>query len=384
MRTPLAWLNLVHNKVRTAVAVAGVTFAVVLIFMQLGFLGTTVQTADLIYNSLGFDLLLRSCQYRRLSESGVFPQARLYTAASLPEVARVCPLDVAPSFWRNPHIGRTRMILTMGVRHEDPVFTVEELDRKVRLLSDREYILVDRLSRPEFGPRDKVSFGDGDVGTDAEVNRQRVKIVGHFLLGAGFEADGAMVVNDRGFRRLHAGRKPEDVNLGLVQLQPGADPEAAVVRMREILPGDVQVLTKAAVIAGERKMWIDDMAIGVIFQMGVAVALIVGTAIVYQVLSSDVTNHLPEYATLKAMGYRGGFLARVVLQQAVILALLGFLPGLAFSLGLYAYTHEMTKLPMDMPLGRVGFVLALSVVMCTLSGLGALRKVYKADPADLY
>ncbi|MBU4399689.1 MAG: FtsX-like permease family protein, partial [Planctomycetes bacterium] len=121
-----------------------------------------------------------------------------------------------------------------------------------------------------------------------------------------------------------------------------------------------------------------------IFQLGVVVALVVGTAIVYQVLSSDVANHLPEYATLKAIGYGGGYLAGVVLQQAAMLAVLGFLPGLAISAVLYWLTRAMARVPIEMTVGRVFFVFGLSVLMCTISGLGALRKVRSADPADLF
>lgn len=384
MKTPLAWLNLTHNKMRTFAAVAGVTFAVVLIFMQLGFLGTAEQTADLIYSTLDFQLVLRSGQYRRLSESGTFPDTRLYTASSLPEVAGVSPFHVAPCQWRNPHTGRKRLILTMGVPPEDPVFVVEEMRRKVALLTDPEFVLIDRMSRPEFGPANHVRFGDDDIGAEEEVNQRRIRIVGNFLLGAGFEGDGAIIINERGFRRLLPGRKPDAVNLGLVRLRSGADPESAARRLRALLPDDVQVLTKAEVIERERRMWVDEMAIGIIFKMGVAVALLVGTAIVYQILSSDVANHIAEYATLKAVGYSNPFLASVVLQQAAILAVLGFLPGLFISQGLYVLTHHMTNLPIDMTVLRVVFVFGLSVTMCMLSGLGALRKVYQADPADLF
>jgi putative ABC transport system permease protein len=384
MKTPLAWLNLVHSKTRTMVAVAGVAFAVVLIFMQLGFLGAAEKTAELIYNSLDFQVLIRSRQYRRLASSGTIPEARLYSAASTPEVARVYPLRLLSGKWRNPFTFRKRTILTIGVRPEDSVFLVPELCKKTRLLTDPEFVLIDRLARSEFGPRNGRSFGDEDLGSETEVNQHRVQVVGHFALGGGFEADGVLLVNQRGFQRLHSAAKPDQVNLGLVQLQPGADAEAVADRLRRNLPDDVEIFTRPAVIARERRIWVEEMAIGVIFRMGVGVALVVGMAIVYQVLSSDVANHLPEYATLKAVGYGDRFLAKVVLQEAVILALFGFLPGLAVSQLLYLLTNQMTRLPIEMSLARVALVLGLSVLMCTVSGLGALRKVHQADPADLF
>ena len=169
-----------------------------------------------------------------------------------------------------------------------------------------------------------------------------------------------------------------------MKLRPGADPDAVAAALRDYLPDDVEVLTRADVLGREVRHWVWETSIGLIFQLGVVVALVVGTAIVYQVLSSDVANHLPEYATLKAMGYSGNYLASVVLQQAVVLAVLGFVPGLAISAALYALTRAAARIPIDMTLARVLFVLGLAVAMCTISGLGALRKVRSADPADLF
>ena len=383
MKTPLAWLNLAHSKMRTAAAVAGVTFAVMLLFMQLGFLGSVKATAVTIYDALDFDLVIRSRRYLRLADTRVFPRSRLYQAASQPGVLRVSPFQVGLNQWRNPADGSKRRIMTLG-KPQDPVFGIEEIQRKSALLTAPEFVLIDRRSRREFGPRDQKQFGDGDVGTETEIAGQRVRIVGHFALGAGFEADGAILVGDRGFRRIQPGRSPGDVSLGLVKLEPGVDAEAAAARLQEALPEDVTVLTRAEVIAFELHCWVDEMSVGVIFQLGVVVALAVGIAIVYQVLSSDVINHLAEYATLKAVGYSDAFLRKVILQQAIVLAVLGFLPGLVISQVLYRVTTRVANVEVAMNVPRVVFVLALAVAMCMVSGLGAMRKVRSADPADLF
>jgi putative ABC transport system permease protein len=264
------------------------------------------------------------------------------------------------------------------------VFLVDEIQSQLDLLKVPEFVLVDRKSRREFGPANQRRFSDADIGVETELSQQRVRIVGHFSLGTGFVADGAVLINTDGFRRIRPQQVPNDVSLGLVKLEPGADPEAIASQLRNALPEDVEVVTRADVCSREIRHWVWNTSIGLIFQVGVLVALVVGTAIVYQVLSSDVTNHLPEYATLKAIGYSGNYLASVVLQQAMVLAVLGFLPGLAVSLTLYTITRAAARIPIDMPLGRVVFVLALAVVMCTVSGLGALRKVRSADPADLF
>lgn len=384
MRIPLAWLNLLHSKMRTALAVAGVAFAVILIFMQLGFLGSAQQSATLFFDALDFDLLVRSHNYLHLIASRTFPRDRLQEAESIAGVQSASPVYLVSDFWRNPHDGSKRVLLVIGVDPNGPVFRIDDIQRKLALLSMPEFVLIDTKSRREFGPQDDRRFGDADVGADAELAQQHVRIVGHFTLGTGFVADGDVLTNIRGFQRIRPQLAPEQVSLGLVKLLPAADPEQVAAALRAYLPDDVEVLTRADVLGGEVRHWVWETSIGLIFQLGVIVALVVGTAIVYQVLSSDVANHLPEYATLKAMGYSGRYLASVVLQQAVVLAVMGFLPGLAISAILYSLTRFAARIPIDMTFGRVVFVLGLAVVMCTISGLGALRKVRSADPADLF
>ncbi len=384
MKIPLAWHNLVNGKVRTAAATAGVAFAVVLIFLQLGFLGATEQTASLVYDAMDFDLLLRSRNSRRLAESQPFPRSRMDLVTSVPGVREVHPFYIGFQRWRIPTTGFGRRILTMGIGIGDAVFADKELQRKTHLLTAPDYALIDRLSRKDFGPANKKAFGDDDVGTEAEVGYCRVRIVGHYALGASFASDGSLVLSDEGFLRLFQRWPPDTVSLGLVKIEPGLDPEVVAQRVRQYLLPDMEVFTKAAIIAKERNMWLWEMSIGMIFLMGVAVALVVGVAIVYQILSSDVASHLPEYATLKAMGYRNGYLRKVVLQEAILVSLLGFVPGLIIAEGLYWLTHYFTNIPIAMTLPRLLAVLGMSVVMCGISGMAALLRLQRADPADLF
>lgn len=384
MHTPLAWLNLLHSKMRTALAIAGVAFAVILIFMQLGFLGSAQQSATLFFDALDFDLLIRSRHYLHLIASRSFPRDRLGEAESLAGVRSVSPVYLVSDFWRNPHDGSKRVMLIIGVNPNTPVFRQDDTQEKLSLLTMPEFVLVDTKSRREFGPQDRHRFGRSDVGTETELAQRQVRIVEHFTLGTGFVADGAVITSVRGFERIRPQLAPEQVSLGLVKLEPGADPAKVAAAMESYLPDDVEILTREQVLGGEVRHWVWETSIGLIFQLGVVVALVVGIAIVYQVLSSDVANHLPEYATLKAMGYGGSYLAAVVLQQAVALAVMGYLPGLVISEALYGLTRVTARIPIDMTLWRILFVLALTVLMCTISGLGALRKVRSADPADLF
>jgi len=384
VRTPLAWFNLVHNKTRTVVAVAGVAFSVVLIFMQLGFHGSVEKTATVVYDALQFDAVLRSREYLHVADPRSFPQARLHQAESVTGVSTIVPFYVDLNQWRNPITGRNRGILVMGVRPGDDVFAKTELHDKAVLLGRDDSLLIDRRSRREFGPKNKRQFSDEDLGVESEVGQRQVRIVGHFGLGTGLAADGAVLMNERGFCRVFPGRTVDRVSLALIRVGDGTDAAEVVDRLRQTLPGDVEVLTRGDVIEFEKNRWVNETSIGLIFRLGVVVAFIVGMAIVYQVLSSDVAGHLPEYATLKAMGYGNRYLSTVVLQQAAMLAVLGFVPALAVSEILYRITSYYANVPVEMNPRRILFVFALAVAMCAVSGIGALRKARTADPADLF
>ena len=405
MKTPLAWKNLVHNKVRTVVALAGVGFAVILIFMQLGFLGAVRKTATQIYDALDFDLMLRSPAYLHLTEPRTFPRERVFQAASLPEVQRAQPFYLGLSEWQAPQpedalpdqwSGDWRGIITMGVDPNAPPFIPEDLREKSSKLTNPRFVLIDSKSKPEFGPKNGVRFDEGDIGVETALGNSRVRIVGVVELGTGLAANGACIANYEGFARACPWQPLDETNLGLVKLVSGADPEAAKQRAQLLLgapttdarpssqPADVEVLTRADVRQREEYRWVVQTPLGKIFNLGVWVALFVGVAIVYQVLSTDIANMMGEYATLKAMGYPNRYLAMVVLQQSVLLALVGYVPSLLISWGLYKFVGGQSGLPMVMTWQILATVLALAVVMCVLSGMAALRKLFQADPADLF
>lgn len=384
MKTPLAWLIMSHNKLRAIVATAGVAFAIILLFMQLGFLGAVESTATLIYDELDFDVLVRSKRYLHFANSDSFPKSRLRLAASLPEVQCATPFYVELNQWRNPQDGTKRGILMIGADPNDQVFQSPELQQSLARLVAPEFLLIDRQSRREFGPANGRRFGDLDVGVQTELAEQAVRIVGCFSLGSGLAANGSVILSDRGFARTLPGRTTDDVSLGLIKVGDNAHAEAVAAKLRRILPPDVEVLTRVQVADYEVNRWVNETQIGVIFQLGVLVSLIVGAAIVYQVLSSDVARHLSEYATLKAMGYRNFYLVRVVFRQALILAAAGFGLAVVLSEGLYRFTTKVANVPIEMNMQRSAAVFGLSVGMCLVSSLIAIRRLRKAEPAALF
>lgn len=386
MSTPLALKNLWHEKGRTLVAVAGVTFAVVLILMQLGFYGSAQATATLMYDRLRFDILINSPTYQYLSFPGQFPRRRLVQAAAVDGVERVSPMYVGTGPWATPESGSAPAILPSDDRARrslemygvDPSYLPLDLDglpREVPGLRNPGAVLMDS--------RSKKAFGSMTPGTVTEINRQRVEIIDTYALGTGFGSDGAVIVGERTFQEL-TGRPLSLVSLGLIELKPGADVNAVAAALRASLPYDVQVRTREEAIGDEMTHWVDKTALGIIFFWGAFIAFFVGTAIVYQVLAADISYRVAEYATLKAIGYSDWYLSSIVLTQSIVLGIAGFVPGFLISLGLYQVTRMLAGIPIAMTTPRAVLVLGLSVLMCAGSGLLVMRKLRSADPADLF
>lgn len=380
MRTPLALLNLTAEKTRFVVAIAGVAFAVILVFMNLGFLGSLAETAAIIYSRINADIFLISPQALEITSTKPFPIERIYQAAGVPGVRRVMPLYVGYLQWRNVETRQSRAMFVYGINPNDPVFTMPEMQTPENQAALRRFdtVLIDTLSRPEYGPQ--------TVGTVTEADGRKATIGGQFTLGGGFAADGTLIMSDQNFRRYFDPFPLNRINLGLIQVDESVDPLQVCDRLRKILPKDVIVFTQQQIIERDRDYWIGATSTGFIFGMGVAVSCIVGTVIVYQILYTEISDHLKQYATLKAMGYSNRFLFITVIQESVILAVLGYIPGFIISLMLYELTIRATAggLPVRMDLERAVLVLGLAVIMCTLSGLVSVNKAITADPADVF
>ncbi|WP_017323954.1 ABC transporter permease DevC [Synechococcus sp. PCC 7336] len=380
MRTPLAWLNLIHERSRLVVAAAGVAFAVLLVFMNLGFLGALSTTASQLYTRMNGDVFLISPLTPEISTAKPFPLERLYEAAGIAGVEETMPLYVGYLQWRNPETGISRAMFFFGINPNDRLFALPELSQPENLVAlvQPNTVLMDLRSRSEFGPT--------AVGTQTEVDNRRVTIGGQYSLGGGFAADGTVMVSDTNFRRYFERRPLDLIDLGVIALAEGADPVQVRDRLRQILPQDVEVFTQTEMVERERSFWINTTSTGFIFGMGVAVSLVVGAVIVYQILYADISDRLPEYATLKAMGYGDTYLFGVVLQEAAILGGLGYVPGFLLSLGLYQLTLKATDgtLPIGMNSDRAIFVFLLTIGMCAISACISLQKVVSADPAEVF
>ncbi|MFO0924550.1 MAG: FtsX-like permease family protein [Pirellulales bacterium] len=391
-RTPIAFLNLISNPTRAIISLSGVAFALLLIFVQLGFRGAVANTATIVYGKLDFDILIQSTGYLHLYEPRTFDRRYMEMIRSRTDLVQsVEPFWIMINKWRSPQDGRYRAIGMMAVESGSNPILVPELDEKLKLLASPDFVLMDRATRPDYGPKDGKRFGDEDIGEACELGERQATIVGHFLIGTGLATNGAVLISDVGYGFRSNVDVKSQVSMGLVRLNDGVDPAQAVDELQAWLQKhdpsasfNMRLLTRKQTIANEHHRWLNETPIGVIFQMGVVLAFMVGAAVVYMVLAQDVMNRLPEYATLKAMGYSQGFVSYIVLQQALWLAIAGFIPAVLLSEVLYRITAWSAGIPIGMTVTRLVGVALLSIAMCTLSGMGALRKLWQADPASLF
>ncbi len=381
MAVRLAWKQLTADPLRFTVALAGVGFAVMLMLMQLGFRHAMLKSAVHYQERLEYDLALVSPKTVFIGLTHPFPRRRLYQAAAVDGVEAVTPVYAYQQHFRNPWRHNTRNLLVVGVDPTRHVLDAPGIEENLHLLKQPDVILFDRRSRPEFGP---VGERFGEETIEPEIAGRRVEVVGLFELGVSFGVDGNVYTSDLNFLRIFRNRDPGAIDVGLIHLERGADVSEVRRRLGELLERDVEILTREGFVARERAYWEGTTPVGYVFTFGLIMGLVVGGIIVYQILFADVSDHLREYATLKAIGYSNPSLAAVVLRQALALAFLGFLPGTLLAAVAYRLASAAIRMPLDLEAGRLVAVLVLTVAMCAAAGLVALRKLKEADPADVF
>ena len=372
---PLAWRNLVAKKPRLLRSSAGIGFAVLLMLMQLGFERAFFDSSLEIVRALDADLVIQSAHKYRFVTQEPFAASAIEAAAAVPGVASAGALyaDWLDTAWKNPFTGDSYLVRAFAFDPDHPLLRFPEIVEQSPKLKPPDTVLIDRKGRRFLGM-------DRAPAT-SEINGRAVRVVGSFALGPDFQSDGTIVTSAETFQRLLPGHA---VEAGLVKLAPGADVNAVAARLKAALPPDLAVMSKAAVIEMERDFQAKVSSAGPIFWMGTIVGFVVGMLISYQVIYSDLSEQMPQYATLKAMGYRPGYLILSVLEQGGLSALAGWIPAYFVSLGLYRLIAWLALIPLRISLGVALLSLALTLGMCLVSAAIAVRRVLAADPAEVF
>jgi putative ABC transport system permease protein len=324
---------------------------------------------------------MRASKYRFGSEDPFAP-ADLAPAQGVAGVASLTPLYAAWQrfFWKDPTGDKAYLIQVFGFDPDRPVFSIPELRAESELLKEPDAVIVDRRSRPFLGM---------DSGAQAtEINGHPVRIVGTYALGPDFMANGTVMMSARNFAALLTGNPdylPQvPVEFGVVKLQPGADIKTVEEALRVALPGALRVLSKPELIAFERDFQADLSSAGPIFWMGTIVGFVVGMLISYQIIYTDLSDQLPQYATLKGMGYGSLYLVRVVFEQAAFAAVAAYVPAWLLCLLVYRIIGELALMPLHMTLRVTAISFALTLGMCLVSAALAIRRVIVVDPAEVF
>ena len=409
----LAWKNSTNNPKRLAVRCAGITFAVVLMFMQNGFRDALFDSNVRIVEKIDCDIVIKNRSRYTLSSTQKIDLNVLVLAAGHQAVIESQPLfiEIAASYLRklaevDPNDSqtgrnslvskgfkglRTRKVRVIGFDVSSPMFEPFGIADYTEALNQLGTAVADSKSSTrtfQFDPKSVRDHGP----RFGELADKKIKLEGTFKLGIDFSNHGNLIMSSDNFHKYFSyrgnGAKDGDakntLDFGLLRCKPGTDVQQVVREIQALVGENYEVDSKTGFIQSERNFWSKNTPIGLVFLVGIVIGFVVGLIICYQVLATDIGDHLGEFATLKAMGYAPSFFIAVVVFQAVCLAVFSFLPGLLITLLTFQVVNATSGLVMFLNLWRGGIVLVLTVVMCVVSGFIALRKLLTADPASLF
>lgn len=376
MKVPLAWRILTYDKRRTGLALIGIFMAILLVFVELGFFYAVPRGGLLLYDNMRFDLLLASNEYEYQAQPGAFPLDRLGPVRSSPDVAEAVPIYFGFAKWKSGEGGMWPDVFVIGFDPASHIFIPESINRQTEILDRPDMVLVDSATRPMFGPLDNRRI--------VEIGDRKITIGGQYVLGTGFMGLGVVLANTANFARLFPQRGVNIVNLGAIQLKPGVDPEHAADDLRKVVGSGLQVFTHKALETHETAYWTTRTSVGIIFGSGLLISFIVGIMIVYQIVSTQVSRQLPQFATMKAIGYPDRALAETVSAMSLLIVIAGFVPALGAALGLYSVIRQETLLPVTMSEMRLLAVFAAALAMALISALLSVGTLRRAAPADVF
>jgi putative ABC transport system permease protein len=369
----LAFRNLFHDRIRLAVTLVGILFSIVLVAVQLGlYLGASNMITGNIDHAKA-DLWITVYGAKSFEDGGMLltPRER-HQALATPGVKAVIPLVVRFAEWRKPEGGSTRVVIVGSDAEDGGLEPWGLIQGTWEDIKSPEAIAVDRTYFNELG-----ITGLGDTAQIA-TGRVRVRAI----------TDGirSFTQSPYTYTTLNRARAlfgdSDGTTFYLVQLEPGANVETVRQDLQKRLEG-AEVLTQAEFRDRSLKQWLFRTGAGVALIGGALLGSLVGTVIVAQTLYSSTKDHLSEFATLRALGSSSGYIHQVILAQAGISAVVGYILGMSIALTILFFSRN-TALPLVMTPGLAFWLFTLTVGMCAISALSAIVKVTKIDPATVF
>lgn len=375
-RVSIAVKMLLHNKVRLAMSLSAMAFTVVIMFMQMGFFNGINDSQSRLAGFFDADLVMMDNRSIHLNKYVQMDRSRMMQALGFEEVLEAIPLYKGLAAMKNPQTGMSNVIFVVA-------FPVESMPLK---LSNREEVssILKRQGTVVFDRKSRRIFGRIEAGRDIEINEQKYRVGGLVEIGPNFSIDGTVLMSDSTWHRGWWSEGPDRVDYGLLRVRPGTDIQALKSDLLDLLPKDVTILTPQEIRQREIIHTIKAVPLGAIFGVGMVIGFIIGVIICYQILYNEITDHLHQYATLRAMGFSNKFLRKSVVEEALWLSLLGFIPGVLCGHLLYVIIEYQTGILMYLTPLRVALIFSFTVAMCVIGGLIAVRRVTTVDPAELY
>jgi putative ABC transport system permease protein len=379
-RVPLAWRNLVADRWRLLRASAGIAFAVLLMLVQLGFERAFFEASLAEVRALDGDLFVINASKYRFGTRDPFAARDVATVKTIPGVETVAPLyaDWMDFFWTSPADNKPHLVRVFAFDPDaTPVFNLAGIVDHQSLLKPDDTVLIDSRSRDFLGMDTNV--------TETKLNGETVHVVGKFELGPDFMADGTVVMSDQTFAKFfRTSIAAMPVETEVIRVQPNADVADVQKRLAAALPTTLRVMTKAELVEFERDFQAKLSSAAPIFWLGAMVGFVVGTLISYQIIYTELSDRLPQYATLKGIGYGNAYLIGSVLRQAMLTGIAGYIPAWLLCLAVYRIVGDIALLPLHMTLQLTLISLALTLGMCLLAGMISIRRVIAADPAEIF
>lgn len=371
--TLLAWRNLAHDRARFVVTLVGIVFSVVLMGVQMGLLVGFAQTAGGLIERIRADLWITAVGTTNVDIASNISERWRLQALKDPGVARADNLIVQFAFWRKP-AGGNESVIMVGVDPADPRGLPANLvEGSAADLAIDDAVIIDRLYQPKLGI--------DHLGQTLEISNRRARVVG-FTSGLRTFTQSPYV-----FSRPESARRYTFVGEGrttfvLIDVAEGESVTEVQRRLQAAMP-DVTVWRKNEFMHQTQRYWLVTTGAGGALLLAASLGLVVGVVIVGQTLYASTVDRLPEYATLRAMGAPHGYLHRVILKQAAISAVLGYVAAVAVIVPM-ALASRTGNIAISMPPWLLVALALLTALMCVAGALFSIRRVIRIDPTSVF
>lgn len=384
----LAYQQLAHRGAKLVGALLGVCVAIILMFTQLGFKGALYDSAVSTIRALDADIILTSHEFQTMAFTPPWmPIHVVHDALGVDGVASAAPFYASTVQLSYPQDGRPLNTWVFAFAPVLPVFLNRDINDQIAMISLPRNAIIDRLSRNQIGQIADAVQRSGRVDVVLPIPQSTilpvVKLEGVFQVGPTFNVDGNIITSDLNYYRLLS--IPLDrVSLGIVRVAKGFDPENVKLALQRRFGREVRVFLKQEFIDNELDFYARETPIGVIFNLGLAVGVVVGIVFILQVLHGIVSDNMREYATLRAMGYKQSFFVILVGAIAVAIAVITYIPSVIICYFVFRAAASATKLPMEMKVSYMIEVFVLVVTMGLISTILSTKKLKQANPVDLF